>query len=423
MFSPRSILFYPFLAVVLVALASTRTLGQFGFGDDVAEPIDNWDAPAQVVNGLEEGPDEEDAPVQEDRFGVEVFEPLALPAQIRDSPPSDDAESPSSMSESENSTQAITNSSEESDDLPIPEEDGSAPSSTTAAAPLQPSEEPLRVDPDDEGLYTIEEEEEEYVSDAEVPDTDSTSEDTAIEDAVSSAPSTPSRGSPTISLDVEENSDAETSDSTASSPTPAIQDLHFWLEVFRVARWPILIFLVIVLLGVWILGGCAILVLGKPCLETRSPMTSRPSQTNPTASTASSTFYASVPTSDPSISAPEVASATAPAQTSAAASTAARTTTTSEPTIVFPKTNSLLARRRQSLRIPVGSLHTSFSELSKGQGDDSREEGPSVELDSLNLSAAFSKLATPKTVAPASKAGSKGKGPEENKGEKEKPKK
>ena len=421
MFSPRSVLFYPFLAVVLVALASTRTLGQLGFGDDVAEPIDNWDAPAQIVNGLEEDPDEEDAPVQEDRFGVEVFEPLALPAQIRDSPPSEDSESLSPMSESDNSTLATTNSSEEPDDLPVPEEDDSAPSSTTTAATFQTSEAPLRADPKEEGLYTIEEEKEDFASDAEVSVTASSTETTAVDDSASSAPPTPSRGSPTIPLEVD--SDIETSDSTASSPTPAIQDLHFWLEVFRVARWPILIFLVIVLLGVWILGGCAILVLGKPCLETRSPMTPRNSQINPTASTASSTFYASVPSSDPSSSTPDVTSAAAAVQTTTAASTAARPATSSEPTIVFPKTNSLLARRRQSLRIPVGSLHTQFSELSKGQGDDSREDGSNVELDSLNLSAAFSKLAMPKTVATATKAGSKGKGPEEKKGEKEKPKK
>ena len=63
-----------------MALASTRTLGQIGFGDDVAELINNWDAPAQVVNGIEGDPEEDDAPVQGDQFGVEVFEPLVLPA-------------------------------------------------------------------------------------------------------------------------------------------------------------------------------------------------------------------------------------------------------------------------------------------------------------------------------------------------------
>ena len=229
------------------------------------------------------------------------------------------------MSETENSTQSISDSSEETDDLPIPEEDDSAPPATSASASPPSSEEPLRMAPDeedkDEGLYTIEEEQEEYYSDAEVSTPTSTTEATATEGSTSSAPPTSSRGSPTITLGVEESSDTEASDSTTSSPTEAIQDLHFWLEVFRVARWPILILLVIILLGVWILGGCAILVFGKPCLETRSPMTSRMSQTNPSSSTASSTFYARVPISDPSIPDSEATSTATPVHTSAAAST------------------------------------------------------------------------------------------------------
>ena len=361
------------------------------------------------------------------QFGVEVFEPLVLPAQMRDPPPSEDSESSSTMSQGGNSTQAVYDSSEEPDDLPIPEEVDSAPPTTAASAPPPSSKEPLRLAPGEEarneGLYTITEEYEEYYSDAEMSTPTSATEVMSTEGSTSSAPPTPSRGSPTIALGGEESSDTHVSDATTSSPSSTTQDLHFWLEVFRVACWPILILLVIILIGVWILGGCAILVFGKPCLETGSPMASKMCQTNPSSSVASSTFYTRVPTSDPSISASDAASTSTPVSTMAAASTAPNPASTSDSAVVVPKSHSLLARRRQSLKLPAGSLHTPFSEYSKRQGEDLPEGESNVELDSLNLSAAFAKLAMPKKATSADKADPKEKGPNENEGEKEKPKK
>ena len=338
MFSPKSVLFCPFLALVLVALASTRTLGQNRFGDDVAEPIDNWDAPAQAVNGIEEDPDEDQAPIQGDRFGVEVFEPLVLPAQIRDPPPSEDSDSSSTMSGDQNSTLAVYDSSEEQDDLPIPEEAESAPSATTAPVSPPPSEEPLRMAPGEETdngrLYTIAEEYEDYYYDAEMSTLTTVTDIPSTEDSTTSAPTTPSRGSPTIARGEEEVDDVRVPDESASSPSSLAQDLHFWLEVFRVACWPILVLLIIILEGVWILGGCAILVFGKPCLETGSPLASKSCQTNPASPVSSSTFYTRVPTSDTSAS---VAASTAtPFPATATVSTAHIPVATSESSVVVP---------------------------------------------------------------------------------------
>ena len=423
MFSPKSVLFCPFLAAVLVALASTRTLGKNGFGDDVAQSIDNWDAPAQVVNGVEEDLAEDEAPAQEDLFEVEVFKPLVLPAQMRDPPPSEDSDSSSTMSEGQNSTLAVYDSSEELDNLPIPEEAGSAPLTTTAPVSPPSSEEPLRMSPREEadnGRHTtIMEEYEDYYSVTDTSTSTTSTEVPTTEDSTTSAPPTPSRGSPTIALGEEEVADFRIPNESASSPSTPAQDLHFWLEVFRVARWPILILLVIVLVGVWILGGCAILVFGKPCLETGLPLASKSCQTNPGSPVSSSTFYARIPTSDPSAS----ASTAPPISTTATASTAHIPAAASESSVVVPKSLSLLARRRQSLKLPVGSLHSLMSEKSKKQGEDLPRAESSMELDSLNLFAAFSKLAMAKKAPEAGKADSDPKESSEKKGEKEKPKK
>ena len=365
-------------------------------------------------------PLEDEVPTPGDQFGVEVFGPLTMPVQMRDPPPSEYSDSSSTMFGDQNSTLAIYDSSEELDELPFPEEEDLAP--TTTAPPVSPpsSEEPLMMAPEEEveyiGLSLIPEEEEEDYS---TPTTTATTSTTssATESPTTSAPPTPSRGAMTTTLENAEIDDLDVSDDSASLPVAPDQDLHFWLEVFRVARWPILVFLIIMLVGVWILGGCAIRVFGKPCLETGSPLMTKPSQA---ASTSSATFYTEVPAEDPAPSAS--ASTTTSAKTLATASTAHISAATSESPAVVPKSLSLLARRRQSLKLPVESLNMISSERTKPRIEDLPRTGSGVELDTLNLSAAFSKLAMARKVL-GEKKDSCPKESDEGKGEKEKPKK